>query len=131
MVLETRPEVAPVGTVVVRDVGEATVTMERVPLNSTLLAEVALSKLLPEIVTVVPAEPIVGVKLLMTGASEPTVKGVLLFTVPAEVVTEIGPVVAPAGTLVRICVAVDEVTVATVPLNLTVFSLGVWLKAVP
>ena len=89
------------------------------------------SKLLPEIVTAVPAVPIVGVKLVMIGTSVPTVKGVLLETVPAAVVTEINPVVAPAGTVVEICVDEDALTTATVPLNLTTFALGVALKPVP
>ncbi len=119
--LEIRPEVAPVGTDVVIDVGEEEVTIAPVPLNSTRFAYVAVSKLLPERVTVVPAAPIVGVKLVMIGASEPTVKGVELETVPDGVVTEINPVVAPTGTVVEICVAVDEATTAVVPLNLTVF----------
>ena len=39
--------------------------------------------------------------------------------------------VAPAGTVAVIVVAVDSVTVASVPLNLTVFSEGVVLKSVP
>ena len=81
--------------------------------------------------TVVPAAPITGVKLVMFGASEPTVNGVVLEAVPNELVTEINPVVAPTGTEVEICVAVDELTTATTPLNLTTFSLGVALKPVP
>jgi hypothetical protein len=43
-----------------------------------------------------------GVKLVMIGASEPTVNGTLLEAVPAAVVTEIKPVVAPTGTVVEI-----------------------------
>jgi len=48
-----------------------------------------------------------------------TVKLLPLVVVPAGVVTEIGPVVAPAGTVALICV--DEFTkkVALVPLKLT------------
>ena len=42
-------------------------------------------------------------------------------------VTWMGPVVAPAGTLVTMEVAVEEVTVAVMPLNFTVFWLGVVL----
>jgi hypothetical protein len=85
------------------------------------LPEAVFSKLLPEIFTVVPAVPIAGVKLVMTGASEPTVNGMVLVAVPDGVMTVIGPVVAPAGTLVAICVAVEEITTASVPLNRTVF----------
>ena len=88
--------------------------------------------MVPLIVTVVPAVPIVGVKLVIVGASEAaTVKDVLLETLLADVVTVIGPVVAPVGTLVMICVAVAETTVAVTPLNVTVFWPGVVLKAVP
>jgi hypothetical protein len=50
---------------------------------------------------------------------------------PAGAVTAIDPVVAPAGTVVTICVAVDAVTVAFVPLNVTVFWPGVALNPVP
>ena len=65
--------------------------------------------------------PIAGVKLVMIGASEPTVNAAALETVTDAVVTEINPVVAPIGTVVEICVVVDEVTTAVVPLNLTTF----------
>ena len=126
-----RPDVAPAGTVVVRAVEVAAVTMERVPLNATRLPEGVLSKLLPEILTVVLGPPILGVKLVMTGPSEPTVKGVLLVAVPEGVVTVINPLVAPAGTDVAICVEVEPLTMALVPLNLTMFSAGVWLNPVP
>ena len=46
-------------------------------------------------------------------------------------VTEIVPVVAPAGTVVVMLVAVEAVTVATVPLNLTILLACVVLKLVP
>jgi hypothetical protein len=80
----------------------------------------------------VPEIPIVGVKLVIVGAVEVvTVKGVLLVARPVGVLTEIGPVVAPAGTLVRICVVVEETTVAVTPLNFTVFWPGIELNDVP
>ena len=54
-------------------------------------------------VTVVPTSPLAGVKELMVGAAvELTVKLVELAPVPLGVVTLIGPVVAPPGTLVEI-----------------------------
>ena len=102
MVSEIRPDVAPVGTLVVIDVVVAAVTTERVPLKATRLPEGVLSKLLPEMLTVVPGAPMFGVKLVMTGTSEPTVNGTLLETVPAAVVTVIKPVLAPTGTVVDI-----------------------------
>lgn len=73
-----------------------------------------------------------GEKLVIVGAfEEATVKEVALETDPDDVVTEIKPVVAPEGTVVTICVAVDDVTVAETPLKVTVFELGVVLNAVP
>jgi len=61
----------------------------------------------------------------------PTVNEVLLVADPAGVVTVIGPVVAPAGTLVTIWLGLDEITVAAVPLKATVFWAAVVLNAVP
>src|SRR5688572_26813040 len=126
-----RPENAPLGTLVVSDVVVAVVTMDRVPLNEKRLAEGMLSKLMPVTLTEVPAAPMFGVKPVITGTFEPTVKGTLLAVVPDAVVTVINPVVAPAGTVVEICVALEEMTVATVPLNFTTFSEDVSLNAVP
>ena len=51
--------------------------------------------------------------------------------VPFGFVMVIGPVVEPAGTLVTISVLVAEVTLAAVPLNVTIFSLAVVLKPEP
>jgi hypothetical protein len=84
-------------------------------------------------VTAVPMAPIAGLRLVMVGAPlvAVTTKLVLLVADPAGAVTLIGPVVAPAGTLVTMEVAVEDVTVAVTPLNLTVFWLGVALKPVP
>ncbi len=64
------------------------------PLNVTTVAPV---KLVPLIVTLVPARPFVGVKLVIVGT---TAKLLPLVAVPPDVVTVIGPVVAPAGTVV-------------------------------
>jgi len=101
-------------------------------LNLDLLFAATGSKFVPVIVTLVPVTPIVGVKLVMVGKpAAPTTNGVLLVTFPEGVVTEMGPVVAPAGTLVLIFVVVAAVTVAATPLNVTVFWLAVVLKPVP
>ena len=67
-----------------------------VPLKATAIAPV---KFVPLIVTVLPAGPLVGVKLMIVGALAATVKFVALVAVPADVVTLSGPVVAPAGTV--------------------------------
>jgi acyl-CoA-binding protein len=100
LVTRMGPEVAPVGTLTVIWVGELTTK----PGAATLLKLTAVVpvKLVPVMTTLVPARPLVGVKLVMVGAG--TVKLVLLVAV-AMFVTRIGPVVAPAGTLTVICVA--------------------------
>jgi hypothetical protein len=109
------PVVAPLGTVAEIDVAELIVKLALVPLNRTALAPL---KLVPLIVTVVPAPPLVGEKLLIVGGRM-TVKLLALVAVPPEVVTLMGPVVAPLGTVAVI--EVDELTVklALVPLNRT------------
>ena len=64
-------------------------------------------------------------------AATPTVKFDALVADPAGVETVIGPVVAPEGTVVEICVLVAEMTVAATPLNSTVSCEDVVLKPVP
>lgn len=101
-------------------------------LNVTLLFEGVVSKLVPVMVTAVPGVPMVGVNPVIVGALlEATVNGVLLTAEPLGVMTLIGPVVAPAGTVVTIALVVAEVTDAATPLNWTVFSARVALKPVP
>src|SRR5256712_4387866 len=60
------PLVAPAGTVAVIVVAEPTVKLALVPLNSTALAPV---KLVPLIETLVPAGPLIGVKLETVGGA--------------------------------------------------------------
>ena len=67
-----------------------------VPLNATAVAPV---KFVPLIVTLVPVDPLVGVKLVIVGALALTLKLVALVAVPPGVVTLTGQVVAPAGTV--------------------------------
>ena len=90
-------------------------------------------KFAPLIVTAVPGVPIVGLKLEIVGAplEVVTVNEPLLVAEPAGEVTLIGPVVAPDGTVVTICVEVAEVTIAVAPLKVTVSWLALVLKAVP
>src|SRR5438552_16454597 len=107
------PLEAPAGTVAVIAVAELTVKLALVPLNRTALAPV---KLVPLMVTLVPTGPLVGVKLEIVGGFT-TVKLPALLAVPAEVVTLIGPVVAPVGTVAVIVVAEFTVKLALVPLN--------------
>src|SRR5204863_1509538 len=91
--------VAPVGTVaVICWVFELTVKPA-----STLLKKVtavAPVKLVPVMVTTVPTGPLVGVNELIVGGEVVTVKLLALVAVPAVVLTLIGPVVAPVGTVV-------------------------------
>ena len=58
-------------------------------------------------------------------------KLVVVVAVAEATVTEIGPVVAPDGTVTVRVVVVATVTVAAVPLNLTTLELGVVLKPCP
>src|SRR5436190_24181821 len=80
---------------------------------------------MPLIVTLVPTGPLVGVKLVMDGGR--IVKAVLPM-VPPGVVTLIGPVVAPAGTVAWIAVAEFTVRLAVTPLKRTAVAP---LKLVP
>jgi hypothetical protein len=107
--------------------------LEKLMLTFTLLLAAVGSKLVPVMVTAVPTVPTVGVKLVIVGASvEPiTIKAAALVAEPAGVVTPIGPVLAADGTLVMIWVGVAEVTVAGVPLKLTVFWPGVGENPIP
>jgi hypothetical protein len=90
----TEPLVAPDGTRVVISVSEVTVKSALVPLKRTAVAPV---KWLPPTCTVVPAEPLEGLRPLIDGAGGAvTVK--LALAVPFGVTTVIGPLVAPAGT---------------------------------
>ena len=67
-----------------------------VPLKATAVAPV---KFVPLIVTLVPTGPLAGVKLVIVGAVDDTVKLVALVAAPPGVVTLSGPVVAPVGTV--------------------------------
>lgn len=65
-----------------------------------------------------PTAPDVGVRLVMLGAAS-TVKLIPLVLTPLAFTTTF-PVVAPEGTVATILLALQLVTVAVVPLNLTV-----------
>ena len=90
------PVVAPLGTIARTWVSESSVKKAAVPVKATPVVPV---KWLPLIVTVVPTGPLVGLKELIVGGPTVTVKALLLPPVPAAVVTLIGPVVAPLGTV--------------------------------
>jgi hypothetical protein len=117
-VTEIVPVVAPAGTVTVNEVVVAALTTADVPLNETTLFAGVELKFVPEIITVAPTAPLDGLKDVNVGVGK-TVKLEALVMVTPAVVTVMLPVVAPAGTVVVIEVAFEEVTVANVPLNLT------------
>src|ERR1043166_3072382 len=88
------PGVAPAGALARTVVaGAAEKLPAAIPLNATAVAPV---KLVPVIVTLVPAAPLVGVKLAIVGGCT-TLKLFWLVALPLGVVTLSGPVVAPAG----------------------------------
>jgi hypothetical protein len=86
----------------------------------------------PLTVNATPAATIAGVSAVICGGCcTITVNAVALVTLPSGAVTEIGPVVAPAGTVATSVVGLALVTVAGVPLKRTVFCAGVAPKPVP
>lgn len=116
VVTEILPVVAPGGTeVVIEDEVEA-VTVAVVPLKSTTFSAGVVLKFAPLIVTEALTAPLVGVKPEIDGVGN-TVKFDPLVAVTPLTVTEIGPVVAPTGTVVVILVGVDADTTAGIPLN--------------
>jgi hypothetical protein len=90
-----------------------TVKEAAAPLNETAVAPV---KFVPVIVTPVPPAPLVGAKEVMAGV---TVKRVVVVKGPPGAVTVMGPVVAPAGTVVVIIPEGSTVKGEATPLNET------------
>jgi hypothetical protein len=95
------------------------VTAAVIPLNFTVLVPCAAPKFTPVIVTAVPTTPEVGFKLVMLGPGMVTVKIRPLLATPPTVTTTL-PVVVPAGTDVTMLVVLQLVTVAAIPLKVTV-----------
>jgi len=112
------PVVAPPGTVTPMLDAPHDVTLAVAPLNVTVPVPCELPKFDPVIVTAAPTAPDVTDKLVMLGAGT-TVKLMPLLAAPATVTTTF-PVVAPLGTVTPILDTPHDVTVAAVPLNLTV-----------
>jgi hypothetical protein len=123
VVTEIGPVVAPVGTVTVRLVADATVGVAAsTPLNFTVLLAATGSKFVPVMVTVVPMGPEIGLKDVIVGATGPavTIKSVKLVKTVHPTLTTIFPVVAPVGTVAVIFVPDTTLkVVAGVPLKLT------------
>ena len=68
------------------------------------MTELAPLKFVPLICTLVPTGPLVGAKLVIVGGLAVTVKLLALVAVPPPVVTPMGPVPAPEGTVAWITV---------------------------
>jgi len=116
VVTAINPVAAPEGTVALSEEAETTVNAALVPPNVTLVVPV---KFAPVIVTFVPTGPLVGVNDEMVGAGTVTVNTVALVAVPPGVVTAIGPVIAPLGTVAWSAVSETTVKDALVPPNVT------------
>jgi hypothetical protein len=71
----------------------------KLALTPLKVTELAPLKAVPVIWTLVPTGPLAGAKLVIVGGLAVTVKLLALFAVPPAVVTLIGPVVAPGGTV--------------------------------
>src|SRR5258707_3720212 len=113
-VTTTLPVVAPAGTVAVMLAAPQLVGVAVIPLNFTVLVPCVAPKFAPAIVTDVPANPDVGFKPVMLGAGTVTVKLTPLLAAPPTVTTTF-PVVAPAGTVAAMLVALQLVGVAATP----------------
>jgi len=113
-VTSTFPVVAPVGTGTLMEVALQLVGIPAVPLNVTVLVPCDEPKFAPVIVTAVPTMPAPGVRLLMLGPEDVTVKrSLLLFPLPTE--TRRSPVEAPAGTATVIDVSVELIGLTKSP----------------
>ena len=112
-VTTTFPVVAPLGTVTAMLVEVQLVEVAVVPLNVTVPV---VPKVVPVIVTAAPTAPLVIDKLVMPGD---TVKLFPLLATPLAFTTTF-PVVAALGTVTAMLVALQLVTLAEVPLKVTV-----------
>jgi len=109
-----QPLSAPPGTVAVICVPDTTAKLAGTRKKVTTVAPL---KFVPVIVTVVPIVPLAGVNELMCGV---TVKLAADAAEPKELVSVIGPLVAPLGTLALNCESeMAHIVVAGVPLKLT------------
>ena len=130
-VTTTFPVVAPAGTVTTMLVAlQLVIVAAVVPLNVTVLVPCVEPKFVPVIVTDAPTAPDVGLRLVIVGVASTVKLDPLLATPPT--VTTTFPVVAPAGTVTTMLVALQLViVVAVVPLNVTVLVPCVEPKFVP
>lgn len=114
----TAPLVAPAGTVVVKLVVVAAVTVAAVPLNFTLLFAAVGLKFVPVRVTVAPTTPLVGLMPVIVGELGVTVNDPLLVPLWRPLLTTVkGPLVAAAGIVTSMVASLQLVTPTTVPLS--------------
>jgi hypothetical protein len=125
----TFPVVAPLGTVTAMLVALQLDTVAAFPLKLAVPDPCVVPKFVPVIVTAAPTAPVVTDRLVILGAATTVKLEPLLFTPLANTTTF--PVVAPVGTVTFIVVAFQLVTVAPVPLKLTVPDTCVEPKLVP
>ena len=119
LVTTTLPIPAPVGTTATTEVSDQLEVVAVSPLNVTVPAVVP--RLLPEMVTDVPAAPRFGLRPLINGGS--TLKAKALLWTALLFVTTTGPLPAPLGTTATMLVSDQLETVPAVPLNFTVPAL--------
>src|SRR5262249_20826606 len=117
-VTPTFPVVAPAGTVTPMLLALQLATAAGSPLNVTSLEPWLPPKFEPLIVTAAPIAPDRGDKPEITGDG-PTVKAPPLHEPPPAAVTTTFPVVAPAGTVAATLLLIHNVTLAAVPLKVT------------
>jgi hypothetical protein len=123
------PVDAPAGTTATIDVALQLAMAAATPLNVTVLEPCVEPKPVPVIVTDAPTGAEAGETPLIAGGDK-TVKAMPLDGSPAMVTTTF-PEVAPEGTTATIDVALQLLTVAVFPLNVTVFVPCVAPKFVP
>ncbi len=123
------PVVAAEGTAAMIEVALQLEIVAALPLNVTVLEPCVAPKLAPVIVTDIPTGPEAGDTLLIDGVGM-TVNATPFDATPLMVTTTL-PVVAPEGTTATIEVALQLVTVAAVPLNVTVLEPCAAPKFVP
>jgi hypothetical protein len=114
-VTTTLPVVAPVGTVTAMLVPFQLVTLAVVPLKVKVPDPWVEPKFVPLIVTAAPTAPVVIDREVITGG---TVKFIPLVFTPLAYTTTL-PVDAPLGTVTTMLVALQLVTLAVDPLNVT------------
>ena len=118
-VTTTGPVRAPAGTLATILSSFHFLALASRPLKVTVLLPCAVPKYSPLILTESPTSPSSGFSLRISGAGPVTVKVTRLLASPSTVTTT-GPVVASAGTVTVIAVALQLATAACAPLKVTV-----------